>query len=306
MKISVIGAGNVGATCAMRILEAGFADITLLDIEESIAKGKAEDLMDAASLIGHGRQIIGTSDYKDTEKSDIVVITAGFARKPGMTREELLSKNSSVVKGVTANLMKFSKNPIIIVVTNPLDIMTYIAYKESGLDSKRVMGMAGCLDSSRMNLMVSRKMKRPLGGIEMLVLGTHGETMVPAASQSEVDGKGLQEILPTDDIKEIVKRTKSRGAEIVSYLGKGSAYYAPSAGVFRMIKSIVDDKNEILPCSCMLNGEYGIDGIYLGVPAKLGKDGITEIVELKLDKGEEELLEASSEAVRTQIQSLTN
>ncbi|MFH1868422.1 MAG: malate dehydrogenase [Candidatus Omnitrophota bacterium] len=305
MKISIIGAGNVGATCAMRLLEADFADIVLLDIEGSLAKGKAEDLMDAASLIGHNRIITGTSDYKETQNSNIVVITAGFPRKPGMSREELLSKNASIVKEVAGKVAENSKDSIIIVVTNPLDVMSYLVYKESGFDSRRVMGMAGVLDASRMDLMLSRYLNEPLRKIESLVLGTHGETMVPIVSHSKVDGKTLSGMLEDEALSEVIKRTKSRGAEIVSYLGKGSAYYAPSAGVYRMVKAIIKDTNEVLPCSCLLQGEYGIkQGVYLGVPAEIGKSGARKIVELPLSADESSLLQTASDSVRKQIRSL--
>ena len=303
-KITIIGAGNVGATSAMRILEAGLGDLVLLDIAEGIAMAKAEDLMDAASLIGHGCEITGTSDYKDTKDSDIIIVTAGFARKPGMTREELLHKNASVAKDVVVNFIKFSPNPVVIVVTNPLDIISYVVYKESGLDSKRVFGMAGCLDSSRMNLMASRFLNKPLNKVDSLVLGTHGQTMVPVLSRSKVDNIFLSDAANTDRINSIIEKTKSRGAEIVAYLGTGSAFYAPSAGVFRMVKAILEDTQEIMSCSCMLSGEYGINGIYLGVPAQLGREGIEDIVEIPLDENEKRLLHAASESVRGQIADL--
>ena len=303
-KITVIGAGNVGATSAMRILEAGLGEVVLLDVVEGIAKGKAEDLMDAASLINHGCEVTGTSDYKDTKDSDIIIVTAGFARKQGMTREELLHKNAFVAKDVTINFMKFSLNPVVIVVTNPLDIMSYIVYKESGLGSKRVFGMAGCLDSSRMNLMASRYLNRPLDVIDSMVLGTHGETMVPVISRSKVDNILLSDAANKDMVNNIVEKTKSRGAEIVSYLGTGSAFYAPSAGVFRMVKAVLEDTQEIMSCSCMLSGEYGIDGIYLGMPVQLGREGVEDIVEIPLDENEKRLLHAASESVRDQIAQL--
>jgi malate dehydrogenase len=303
-KITVIGAGNVGAASAMRILEAGLGDVVLLDAVEGIARGKAEDLMDAASLIGHGCRIIGTSDYEDTKDSDVIIITAGFARKPGMTREELLYKNAFVVKDVTNNSMRFSPMPVIIVVTNPLDVMSYVVYKGSGLDSKRVFGMAGCLDSSRMNLMVSRALNRPLDGIDSMVLGTHGETMAPVVSRSKIDDIFLNEASDNDTINSIIEKTRSRGAEIVAYLGTGSAFYAPSAGVFRMTGAILKDTQEIMPCSCMLSGEYGIDGIYLGVPAQLGRAGVEDIIDIPLDEDEKRSLRDAAEFIRGQIASL--
>jgi malate dehydrogenase len=301
MKVTIIGAGNVGATCAMRILEAGLADIVLLDVMESIAKGKAEDLMDAASIVGHKRHIIGTSAYSATTLSDIIVITAGFARKPGMSREELLNKNASIVKEVTRNAVEYNKNPIIIVVTNPLDAMTYLAYKESGLDHKRVFGMAGVLDSARMNLMIARATKKKLDEINSLVLGTHGETMVAAISHSKAAKNRLSDLLKQQQIDDIVEKTKSRGAQIISYLGQGSAYYGPSAAVFKMVKAIAEDTKEVLPCSCFLQGEYGIDGIYLGVPARIGKNGIEKIIEAELAAEEKRLLKEAADSVRNQL-----
>ena len=289
----------------MRILEAGYGDIVLLDVADSIAKGKAEDLMDAASLVGHTRKIIGTGDYKDTAQSDIVVIAAGFARKPGMSREELLNKNASIVKDVTKNIMQHTRDPIIIVVTNPLDAMAYVSYKASGIDHKRVIGMAGVLDSARMNLMLARRFNHPVLGIDSMVLGTHGETMVPVASQSKIDGRSLSDMMEPKDMSDVVTKTKSRGAEIVNYLGQGSAYYAPAAGVSRMVKAIVEDKREILPCSCYLAGEYGFHDIYLGVPCRITRGGMKEILELKLSNDELKALKDAAESVRAQINLLT-
>jgi len=305
MKITVIGAGNVGATSAMRLLEAGLGDVVLLDIAEGIAKGKAEDLMDAASLMGHGKNIIGTSDYSDTKDSDIVVITAGFARKPGMTREELLQKNTSVMRSVAKGFKEFNNDPIVIVVTNPLDIMTFLIFKESMIDSKRVLGMAGCLDSSRMNLMAERVLNKPLQDMDSLVLGTHGETMAPILSHSKINSVSFTEATKPDEAAQIIEKTKLRGAEIVSYLGTGSAFYAPSAGVFRMVKAVVHDTQEILPCSCFLNGEYGFNDMYLGVPAQIGKDGVEDIIELPLNDDEKQLLERAADSTRKQISGLT-
>jgi len=304
MKITIVGAGNVGATCAMRLLEAGFADIVLVDIVESFAKGKAEDLMDAASIISHNCNIVGTSDYSLTSESDIVVITAGFPRQPGMSREELFNKNASIVKEVAANVKAHSGNPIVIVVTNPLDIMTYLVYKETGFDSNRVIGMAGALDSSRMNLMIARALKQDIADIDSMVMGTHGQTMVPVTSHSKVNESGLEDLLKLADISDVVEKTKSRGAEIVSYLGKGSAFYAPSAGVFKMVRAIIEDTKEIIPCSCLLDGAYGLNGIYLGVPAKLGKEGLLEVVELPITTEESDLLKEASESVRNKISAL--
>lgn len=304
MKITIVGAGNVGATSAMRILESGIGDIILVDIAEGIARGKAEDLMDAASLIGHKRRITGTSDYRETKDSDLIIVTAGFARAPGMTREELLDKNVSIVQDVVDNFMKFSKNPVVIVVTNPLDIMTYLAYKKSGLEGKRVLGMAGCLDSSRMNLITAKLLKRAIEGIDSVVLGTHGETMVPLAGHSKVDDILLSNAASQDQLNEIYRATKSRGAEIVSFLGTGSAFFAPSAGVFRMAKAIAEDTKEIFSCSCLLHGEYGIEGIYIGVPVRLGRNGAENIIQLPLSQDEQRLFYAASKSVQGQISEL--
>jgi len=301
MKITVVGAGNVGATTAMRLLEAGLGDIVLVDILEPIAKGKAEDLMDAASIINHNCSITGTSDYSLTKDSDIVVITAGFARQPGMTREELLNKNVSIVKEVASNVKSHSGNPIVIVVTNPLDVMTQLVLRETGFDKRRVLGMAGILDSSRMNLMVSRSQEKDLAGVDSMVMGTHGQTMVPISSHSKVEKEKLEDLFTDSDIEDIIENTKLRGAEIISYLGKGSAYYAPSAGVFKMVKAIAEDSKEIIPCSCLLSGEYGIDGICLGVPIKIGREGLVEILQLELTDNEKDLLNQAAEAVRSNI-----
>ncbi|MFA5069564.1 MAG: malate dehydrogenase [Candidatus Omnitrophota bacterium] len=300
-KITIIGAGNVGAVCAMRILESGLSDVVLLDVAEGIAKGKAEDLMDAASLIGHGCKITGTSDYADTKDSDIIVFCAGLARRPGMTREELLNKNASIAKDVTLNFMKFNRQPVVIVVTNPLDIISYVVYKNSGLSGKRVIGMAGCLDSSRMNLISSRFLESPLDGFDAVVMGTHGENMVCLPSMSKAGDMSLAKRAAKDTIDRIIEKTKSRGAEIVSYLGTGSAFFAPSAGVFKMARAVFADSRETVSCSCLLNGEYGVSGIFLGVPAVLGKDGIANIVEIPLSNDEKRLLNAAKNFVSGQI-----
>lgn len=303
-KITVIGAGNVGATSAMRVLESGLGDVVLLDIDGDIAKGKSEDLMDAASLIGHGCTIKGTSNYEDTKKSDVVVITAGLARKPGMTREELFDKNASIIRQVAAHLGRYNDSPIAIVVTNPLDAMTYLFSQESGLPSEKVIGMAGCLDSSRMDLAISRQLGTPIEEINSLVLGTHGETMVPAVSATKVRGDSLDHIAGRDIMDKIIRDTKARGAEIVSYLGTGSAFYAPSAGVFRMIRSVLEDRKEVLPCSVILKGEYAIKDICLGVPVRLGRNGVEEILEISLSAEENALLNAAAASVREQIKRL--
>jgi malate dehydrogenase len=300
-KISVIGAGNVGATLAMRIIEADLADVVLLDIAEGLCLGKAMDLTDAAPIIGHGRKITGTKEYKKIEGSGIAVITAGFPRTPGMSREELFLKNSSIVKEAVKNIKLFCPDAVIIVVTNPLDPMVYLAYKESGFPRNRVFGMAGVLDTTRFVAMLSEATGVPSPDIETKVIGSHGDTMVPLISQTRINGKPLAQVLTKDKIREIVDRTKNRGAEIVGLLKAGSAYYAPSASVFLMIKAIIEDTGEILCVSCFLDGEYGLKDICIGVPVKLGRDGIVEIIELSLSDEEKEEFKKSAIAIRKTI-----
>ncbi|MFH1847752.1 MAG: malate dehydrogenase [Candidatus Omnitrophota bacterium] len=286
MKITVVGAGNVGATLAMRILEADLGDVVLLDIFGDIAKGKALDLSDAAPLKGVNHGIIGTDRYDMIEGSSIVVITAGFPRKPGMSREELIFKNSGIVKEAAGNIKRFCPDSIIIVVTNPLDAMTYIAYKESGFKKNRVMGMAGVLDTSRFINLICREAGVSCSEVETWMLGSHGDTMVPVLSHTKIKGRAINEVLGADVVNRAVDRAKNRGAEIVSFLKTGSAYYAPSASAFAMVDSIVNDKKAVLPVSCFLEGEYGLKDICIGVPARIGTDGIEEIVELELDENE--------------------
>ncbi|MFH0732053.1 MAG: malate dehydrogenase [Candidatus Omnitrophota bacterium] len=303
-KVAVIGAGNVGASVAMRLLEAGSCDVALIDVIDGIAKGKAEDLMDAASVISHSGEIIGSTDFELMEGASIVVITAGFPRKPGMTREELLSKNASIVSDVTEKIAKYSPKSVIINVTNPLDAMTFTAYNVSKFKAQNVFGMAGLLDSSRMNLIISRHIKKPLKEIDSMVLGTHGETMVCALSQSKVSGKPLTQVLSAEQQKQVVEKTKARGAEIVSYLKTGSAFYGPSACAAEMVNAVLKDKKEIICASCLLQGEYGISNVYLGVPAVIGKNGIEKIVELELTREELSDLRKAAESVKISIEQL--
>lgn len=301
MKVAIIGAGNVGALTAMRLLEANLCNVALVDIVEGLARGKAEDLMDAASVVGFNKEIVGSADFSLIKDSSVVVIAAGFVRKPGMAREDLLLKNAAIIKDIAEKTARYAPDSIIVNVTNPLDAMTYTAYKFSGFKPERVVGMAGLLDSSRMNLAISRLLNKPVGKINSVVLGTHGETMAPAVSQSKVGDSALSEILSDAQLREVIDKTKKRGAEIVSYLKTGSAFFSPSACAAKMVEMILKDKKQTVAASCFLRGEYGIDGIYLGVPAILGKNGVEKIIELKLTKEELSNLQKAAESVRRMI-----
>ncbi len=298
MKVSIIGAGAIGATLAHRVLESGIADVVLLDILKNIALGKAMDLSDASPIVAHERSIIGTDNYKDIESSDIVVITAGLPRKPGMTRDELISKNAAIIKLVALKVKVHAPSSIIIVVTNPLDVMTYLTYKVTGFPKKRVIGMAGLLDGSRFRYLIANELKIPRSSVETYVLGSHGDTMVPLISKTKVGGKPVTELIEKGKLEAIVKRTCDRGAEIVSSLGSGSAYYSPSAAVFKMIESILKDKKETLTASAYLEGEYSLRDLYIGVPCKIGSGGIEEIVELDISADEKAALARSAESIK--------
>ncbi len=286
MKVSIIGAGAVGATLAHRVLEGSIADVVLLDIYENIAKAKALDLLDASPIMGHENNIIGTGDYEDIRDSDIVVITAGLARKPGMSRDELISKNAAIIRDVAGKVKAASPSSVVIVVTNPLDTMTYLAFKETGFKKEKVMGMAGVLDGSRFIHLISHELRVPRSSVETYILGSHGDTMVPLISKTRVRGKPIEEVMKKDSLEAIVKRTCDRGGEIVTLLGSGTAYYSPSAAVFKMINVILKDAKETLVVSAYLEGEYGLNDICIGVPCKLGKAGIEKIIELDLSKEE--------------------
>jgi len=300
-KIAIIGAGNVGATLALRIAESNLADVVLLDIAEGLCLGKTMDLTDAAPIISHSCKILGTTDYKNIEGSSIVIITAGFPRLPGMTREELFTKNASIVKEAVRNIKTFCPKAVIIVVTNPVDAMTYLAYKESGFSRTKVLGMAGVLDTSRFTALIAQELNVSYNDVETYVIGSHADTMVPLISHTKIKGKPITKILSKEKIDEIVKRTKNRGAEIVALLKTGSAYYAPSASVFSMVKAIIKDTREILCVSCLLDGEYGLRDICIGVPAKVGKNGVEKTVEFLLTAEERKEFENSVEAVRRTI-----
>jgi len=297
MKVSVIGAGNVGSTLAERILMHSLADVVLLDIQEDLAKAKAFDLLDATPLMGYKKRISGTSDYKETTGSDAVVITAGLPRRPGMSREDLVEKNRKIIESVTKGLKEFSPDSTIIVVTNPLDIMTYLAYNQMGCQRKKILGMAGNLDTARFKALLSEELGVSPQKIETFVLGSHGDTMVPLVSKTLVEGKPLGEILEGKKMSGLLERTKKRGAEIVGLLKTGSAYYSPSAACFEILKAISGNEKKIIPCSCILEGEYGLKKCAIGVPAKIGKDGVEEIVEWKLPDEEVNGLRKSAELV---------
>jgi len=304
MKISIIGAGAVGATLAQRVLESGLADVVLLDIARNMAVGKAFDLLDASPVIGHERAIAGTGDYKETTSSDIVVITAGFARRPGMTRENLIAGNAQVVREVSENIKRYSPDSIAIVITNPLDAMTYLAYKTSGFKREKVFGMAGVLDESRFIYLLAAELKVPRSSVRTYMLGSHGDTMVPVLSKTTVSGKPVSALMPKAALEAVVKRTRERGAEIVSLLASGSAYYSPSAAAFRMIEAILKDSKATLTASAYLEGEYGLKDLTLGVPCRIGRGGIEEIIELELSKEEDIALRASAKAIKSSIDTL--
>lgn len=297
-KISIIGAGNVGTTVAQRLAEEEIGDLVLLDIESSRPSGKALDLMQAGPVMGYDTSIKGTADYKDIAGSDIVVITSGMPRKPGMSRDDLLKVNFEIVRDVTTQIKESSPGAIIIVVSNPLDAMTYTAYKYSGFSRDRVVGMAGILDTARFKTFIAMELNVSVKSINAFVLGGHGDTMVPILKYTTVAGRPLTDILSAEKTEKLVQRTRDGGAEIVSLLQTGSAYYAPSAAVVAMVKSILFDKKEIFSCAALLDGEFGVKGLFVGVPVKLGLSGVEEIVEISLDEKEKKAFDESVSAVR--------
>ena len=303
-KVTVVGAGFVGATCARRIIEKDLADVVLIDIIEGLPQGRALDLMESAPIEGYSAQIIGTNDYEDTKNSDIVVVTAGIARKPGMSRDDLLQINAKIIKDVVKNIAKFSPNAILIMVTNPLDVMSYLAYKTTKFKSSKVIGMAGVLDSARYRFFIAEALGIVPNLVNAFVLGGHGDSMVPLPRYSTVNGIPITQLLDEEKIKQINERTKNGGAEIVGLLKTGSAYYAPSASVVEMVKSILLNENRILPCCVFLNGEYNLKDVYCGLPVKLSKNGVEEIIKIDLTEEELKSLKNSSEAVKKNIKKL--
>lgn len=297
-KVTVVGAGFVGSTAAQRIVEKQLADVVLIDIVDGLPQGKALDMMQSAAVEGFDTKIIGTNDYKDTANSDVVVITAGIARKPGMSRDDLLKTNASIVGGVTEEIAKYSPNAIIVVVSNPLDVMTQLAWVKSGFDHRKVIGMAGVLDSARYACFISEALNCSIKDVRAMVLGGHGDTMVPVPQYSTVNGISITELLPKETIEAINDRTRHGGAEIVKYLKTGSAYYAPSASAVAMVEAIILNSNRILPCCALLKGEYGVNDLYCGVPVELGANGVNRVIELDLNAQELTDLQNSVSAVR--------
>ena len=297
-KVTVVGAGNVGATLAQRLADRELADVVLVDIVEGMPQGKGLDIQQAAPVEGSDARVLGTNDYKDTAGSDVVVITAGIARKPGMSRDDLLNTNYKIVRDCTENTLKHSPDAILVVVSNPLDAMCQVAKKVSGLPKQRVFGMAGVLDSARMRAFIALELGVSVENVHAFVLGGHGDTMVPLPRFSTVAGVPITELLPADRVEAICKRTANGGAEIVSFLKTGSAYYAPSASSAEMVDAILKDKHKVLPCCCYLEGEFGITGLYVGVPAQLGARGVEKIWEIRLTEPERAALRRSADAVK--------
>ena len=306
-KVTVVGAGKYGSMTALRIAEYDIVqEVVMTDIVEGLPQGLALDINQSRFVEQFNTKLIGTNDYKDTEGSDVVVITAGLPRKPGMSRMDLLEVNAKIVEGVTEEILKYSDNPSIVVVTNPLDQMTTLAADVSGLPKNKVMGQAGILDSSRFAYFIAEKLSVDTSDVYALTLGSHGETMVPVPSLCTVKGEPLTDILSESDINELVEKTSNGGAEIVGLLKTGSAYFAPASSAAVMVKSIVNNSDEIFPVCAWLEGQYGIDDVYLGVPAKLGKDGVTEVVEFELTEHEKNALIDASNAVKAKVEELNN
>jgi malate dehydrogenase len=304
-KVTVVGAGNVGATAAMRLAEKELADVVLIDVLEGVPQGKALDLAEAAPVEKHDCRIIGCSgDYAEAKDSDIVIITAGIPRKPGMSRDDLLSTNMGIMRTVVKEVAAVAPDSILIIVSNPLDAMCHIAYDASGFPKNRVIGMAGVLDSARFSAFIAMELNVSVENIHAFVLGGHGDTMVPISRYSTVAGIPITELLPKERIEAIEQRTRTGGAEIVGLLKTGSAYYAPASAAVLMAESILKDKKKILPCAVYLEGEYGINDLFIGVPVKLGATGVEQIIEIKLNDEEQKALHHSADAVRTLVEDM--
>ncbi|MEC9241479.1 MAG: malate dehydrogenase [Gemmatimonadota bacterium] len=304
-KITVVGAGHVGATCAQRLAEKELArEVVLIDIVEGIPQGKGLDQWESAPVEGFDSHIIGTNDYEEAADSDLFIVTAGIARKPGMSRDDLLKTNASIVESVSKEIARVAPDSIIIMVSNPLDVMAYVAMKTTGFPRERVVGMAGVLDTARFRSFISLELGVSVEDIQALVLGGHGDTMVPLVSYTTISGIPLTQFLGNERLEALLERTRKGGAEIVGHLKTGSAYYAPSAAAVQMAEAIVRDKRRILPCAAYLEGEYGHKGIFLGVPCQLGEGGLQRIIEVELTKSETEALASSAEAVRKTIGAL--
>src|SRR5438093_671711 len=305
MRVTVVGSGFVGATSAMRIVQKGLADeVVLIDIIQGLPQGLALDMRESAPIEGFEPNIHGTNDYADTAGSDLVVITAGLPRQPGMSRMDLLEKNAAIIGDVVRNVKEHSPEAILIVVTNPLDEMTYLASEVSGFPKDRVMGMAGVLDSSRLRYFIAEELGVSPSVVEAITLGSHGEAMVPLPGQATVEGKPLTELVDGETLERLYQRTRDAGAEIVALLKKGSAYYAPSAAIAQMVNAIAGDTKEVLPVCAWCTGQYGISDVYVGVPARLGRGGVEEIVELDLNEGELSALRQAADGIRTKCEDL--
>jgi malate dehydrogenase len=305
-KITVVGAGNVGATTAQRLAERDYADVVIVDIVEGLPQGKALDLNQSGPIVGYEPNVVGTDGYEETSGSDIVVITSGSPRKPGMSRDDLLEVNKGIVGSVAKEVAERSPDAIVIVVTNPLDAMCHVAADVTGFPRNRLVGMAGILDSARFRTFLAWELGVSVRDVTGFVLGGHGDTMVPVVSYTSVAGVPVSQRLPDDRIEEIVQRTRDGGAEVGKLLQKGSAFYAPSAAAVEMIDSIVFDQKRVLPCAALCQGEYGIDGLFVGVPVRLGAEGVEEIVEIELGDHEKQELQQSGDAVRELVEAMAN
>jgi len=300
-KITVVGAGFVGSTLVQRLAERDYADVVMFDIIPNMPQGKALDMLQAGPVLGYDSLVTGTNDYADTAHSNIVIITSGFPRKPGMTRDDLVKKNQDIISQVTQEVVKYSPDCIIIMVTNPLDAMAQLAYHISGFPRNRVIGMAGVLDTARFRTFIAQELNVSVRDVQAYVLGGHGDTMIPLSRMCTVAGVPISELISAERIEQIVQRTRDGGAEIVKLLGTGSAYFAPSASVLQMVDSILLDKNMIMPCAVYLQGEYGIHGLFVGVPVKLGAQGLEQVIEIELTQDEQSLLQKSAHAVKELI-----
>ena len=303
-KVTVIGAGNVGATTAQRIAEAGLADVVLVDIVEGLPQGKGLDLAEAAPVVGHDARIVGTNDYADTAGSDIVVVTSGLARQPGMSRDDLLAKNAGIVRSVVTAAAAVSPNAILIIVTNPLDAMCHVAMDASGFPRERVLGMAGVLDSARFRTFIAEELGVSVSDTHAFVLGGHGDTMVPLPRYSTVAGIPITELMSADRVEALVRRTANGGAEVVALLKTGSAFYAPAASVFEMVEAILLDRKRVLPCAVLLDGEFHTSGLFVGVPVVLGSRGMERVLEIALSAEEQAAFDHSAAAVRELVEAL--
>jgi malate dehydrogenase len=301
VKVSIIGAGNVGSTLAFKILEEELAEVILVDIKEDLAKAKALDLQDAMAVLGKSGKVCGTDDYKKIKNSKVVVVTAGIPRKPGISREDLLLANSNIVKEVAQKIKENAPGSIILMVTNPLDVMTHLSYKVSGFSKGKVLGMAGVLDSARLSVVLAKALNKEISSIDLLILGTHGDSMVPARSKITINRRPLEEFATEKEIKKAFEDARNQGTKIVSLLKGGSAYYAPALSIYKMIEAILFDKGEELVASCYLEGEYGLTDVCLGVPVRLGKDGIKEIVEINLNPKEKTALAEAAQIIKSNI-----